>query len=297
MARTPALPGRTQRRAPPIALCAHDERRPFQFIHHGFAIRHLAELGPMLAQRILKFSQTELHLQDRRSEGFAETVGLLRGPPVRKVREGAGCVCDNHVLHPILEAVCPGKDALHTGRVWRDHADGGKSDASCSDVLIHRVEPVRGNLPGPGSHVCEDDRSAAVEMIDEGIKTCRGVHVDFGHGDVEEMLQQAASLILSIEIEQRNGDLVGPEPLGQGDYNASFADPALAAHGENNALRMFRQRSPPLVRVSGSFSRKTKRAGFAFRISGFALRAAMRSTAGESFAADSRGGSSNCARL
>jgi len=125
------------------------------------------------------------------------------------------------------------------------------------------------------------------------------MNVDFRHGAVEEVLQGAARLVLRVEVEQCDGDFIGREPLGQSDNNAGFADSTFAAHGENNSLRECRHCSPPsFVRVKGSFSRNTKRAGFAFDAVGLALRAATRSRTGDtSVAASSIGGSSNCERL
>ena len=96
-------------------------------------------------------------------------------------------------------------------------------------------------------------------------------------------MQGATRLVLCVEVEQCDRNLIRRKPLGQGDHDAGFADSAFAAHGENNTLRNGRHCSPPLVvRVRGSFSRNTKRAGFAFRTAGFALRAATRSSTGES---------------
>ncbi len=82
---------------------------------------------------------------------------------------------------------------------------------------------------------------------------------------VEEVLQRPSRLILRIEIEQCDWDLIGFKPLGQGDDNAGFAHSAFATHGEDDSLCKCRHCSPPsLVRVRGSFSRKTKRPGFDF---------------------------------
>jgi hypothetical protein len=50
--------------------------------------------------------------------------------------------------------------------------------------------------------------------------------------------------------------------FGQGDHDASFADATFSAHCEDDALGRFRHCSPPVASVNGSFSRKTKRAGF-----------------------------------
>ena len=122
--------------------------------------------------------------------------------------------------------------------------------------------------------------------------------VDFGDPPIEKMLQGATRLVLCVEIEQRDRNLIRLKPFGQGDHHACFADSAFTAHRENYTLRIGRHCSPPLVvRVSGSFSRKTKRARFASRTAGFALRAATRSSAGDSAAARPIGGNSNCVRL
>jgi hypothetical protein len=67
---------------PPIALRAHDQRRPFQFIDHGFAVCHLAELNPVLAKWVLEFGHAELHPQGRWRESFTESRGLFGRPPV-----------------------------------------------------------------------------------------------------------------------------------------------------------------------------------------------------------------------
>ena len=187
-----------------------------QLIHLGLAVCNLSELDSMLPDWIFKFSEPKLHLQDFRREGFAETIRLFGGPPVGEIRQGAGCVLDDDIFHPILKAACPGKDAFDAGRVRRDHADRRKADAGRGDILVHRLEPIGGNLPGTSSHVGKDDRCTAVEMIDKGIETRRSVNVDLGHGAVEKVLQRTTRLVLRIEIEQSDRNLIGGKPLGQG---------------------------------------------------------------------------------
>jgi len=79
-------------------------------------------------------------------------------------------------------------------------------------------------------------RSTAVEMIDEGIQTRRGMNIDFGYGPVEKVLQRSTRFILGIEIEKSDGNLVGLKPISQGDHDAGFADATFAAHGKDDAL-------------------------------------------------------------
>ena len=130
-------------------------------------------------------------------------------------------------------------------------------------------------------------------MIDKRIESGGGVNVDFGDPPIEKMLQGATRLILRVEIEQRNRNLISLKPFGQGNHHACFTDSAFTAHREDHTLRISRHCSPPLVvRVSGSFSRKTKRARFDSRTADFALSAATRSSAGDS-APRPTGGSSN----
>jgi hypothetical protein len=45
-----------------VALRAHDQGRPFQFIDHGFAVSHLAQLDPMLSKWVFEFGHAELQL-------------------------------------------------------------------------------------------------------------------------------------------------------------------------------------------------------------------------------------------
>jgi hypothetical protein len=221
---------------PSITLGAHDKGCPFQFFDRGFAISHLAELNPVLAKRLFKFGQAELHLENRWRERFAKTVCLFGGSPISEVRQRIGCVLDNDILYPILKAVCLGKNALDAGGVWGHHPDRREPDADCGDIFIHRVEPIGGDLPGSGSHISEDDLSAAVKMIHEGIETRWRVDIDLGHTSIEEVFQGTTSLVLCIEIEQRDGNLVGLKPFGQSDNDAGFAYPAFAAHGEDNTF-------------------------------------------------------------
>ena len=49
--------------------------------------------------------------------------------------------------------------------------------------------------------------------IREAIETSRRVNVHFGDRPIEEVLQRSASFVLGIEIEQREGNLVGFEPF------------------------------------------------------------------------------------
>jgi len=171
--------------------------------------------------------------------------------------------------------------------------------AGLGDIIVHRLEPVGCDLPSTCAHVGKNDGSPAVEMIDECIEPRRSVNVDFRDGAVEEMLQGAARLVFRVEIEQCDGNLICRKPFGQSNNDPGLANSAFAAHGENNSLCKCRHCSPPsLVRVKGSFSRNTKRAGFAFRTVGFALKAATRSrTVDTSVEASSIGGNSNCERL
>jgi len=112
----------------------------------------------MLPERVFEFGQAELHLQDRGREGFAEAIGLFRGTPVRELRQGASCIFDYGVLHPILKSICPDKDALHAGGVWCDDADGGKPDAVAvtssyidsnqSEVTCPAPDPISARMIG-----------------------------------------------------------------------------------------------------------------------------------------------------
>ena len=53
---------------------------------------------------------------------------------------------------------------------------------------------------------------------------------------LKKCFRRATSLILCIEIEQSDRNLIRGKPLGQGDHDASFANAAFAAHGEDNTL-------------------------------------------------------------
>ncbi len=112
----------------------------------------------MLPERTFEFGQAELHLQNRRSEGFTEFAGLLRRAPIREIRQCARGVFDDNLLYAILKSVCPDQEAFDTGRVWRDHAHRRESHVGGRDILMHRIVPVGGNLAG--------------EMIGYGTKSC-----------------------------------------------------------------------------------------------------------------------------
>jgi len=181
----------------------------------------------MLADWVFKFGQPELHLQDLRREGFAEAICLLRRLPVGEVRQRAGCVLDNDVLDPFLKTVCPCENALDAGRVRRDHANRCEADSGCRDIVVHRLEPVGRNLPGSGSHIGKNDGCAAIEMIDEGIKSGGRVDVDFGDPPIEKMLQGATRLVLCVEIEQCDRNLIRLKPLGRATMTPVFPTPPL----------------------------------------------------------------------
>ena len=63
---------------PSIALRAHHERCSFEFIDHGFAVRHLTELNTMLPEWVFEFGQAKFHLQDGWPESLTELIGLFR---------------------------------------------------------------------------------------------------------------------------------------------------------------------------------------------------------------------------
>jgi hypothetical protein len=84
-------------------------------------------------------------------------------------------------------------------------------------------------------------------MINECLQTGRGVNVHLGYRPVEEVFERAPSLVFRIEVEQREWNLIGFEPLSQGDHKASLANSAFATHGENDSfvLRFGVHRDPP----------------------------------------------------
>ena len=59
----------------------------------------------------------------------------------------------------------------------RDHSYRRKADTCCGHVLIHRLEPIGGNLPGSCPHIGQDDLRAAVKMIDKGVEAGWGMDV------------------------------------------------------------------------------------------------------------------------
>jgi hypothetical protein len=73
-------------------------------------------------------------------------------------------------------------------------------------------------------------------MIDEGIEARWRVNVHLRDGPIEEVLQRSTSFVLRIEVEQCERNLVSLEPLRQRDHQSSLADPAFAAHCENDAF-------------------------------------------------------------
>jgi hypothetical protein len=50
------------------------------------------------------------------------------------------------------------------------------------------------------------------------------------------VLERAACLVFRIEVEQREWNFISFEPLSQGNHEASLADSALTAHGEDDAF-------------------------------------------------------------
>ena len=268
-----------------------------QFVNIGLSVCHLPQLNSVLPDWVFKFRKTELHLQDLWREGFAETTRLFRRPPVGEIRQGAGRVLDNDVLDPFLKTACPGKDAFDAGRVRRDHADRCEADTGCSDILVHRLEPVGRNLPGTRSHVGKNDGRTAVEMIDEGVEAGRSVNVDLGDRPLKKCFREPRALFSVSRSSSVTGISFAANHSARATMTPVLPTPPLPPMVKTTRFNS-RHCSPPLlVRVRGSFSRKTKRAGFAFRTAGFALRAATRSSAGESAAQASIGGNSNCVRL
>jgi hypothetical protein len=83
----------------------------------------------MLAERVFKLCEPELHLQYLWREGFAKTARLFGGPPVCEVCRGAGGILDNDLFDPILQATRPGEQAFDAGRIRRDHG--------FSDIVVH----------------------------------------------------------------------------------------------------------------------------------------------------------------
>jgi len=137
----------------------------------------------MLAERVFELCEPELHLQYLRRESFTETDRLFSGPPVCEVCRGAGSVLDDDILNPLLQAARPGEQAFDACRIGCDHADRREAHAGLGHVIVHRLEPVGCDLAGTRAHVGKNDRRPAVEMIDKGIKACRGMNVDLGYVD------------------------------------------------------------------------------------------------------------------
>jgi hypothetical protein len=225
-----------------IALRAHDQRGSLQLIDLDFAIGNLPKLHAVLPERVFEFGQTELHVEELGSKSFAKAIGLLRRFPVSKVRQSTRRVFDDDVVHAILKTVGPRKNALDTSRVQSNYANRRELGTGGSEVLVHRIEPVGRNLASASSHIGKDDRGTAVEMVDEGIEPGGRVNVDLSDRTIEEVLQGATGFVFGIEIEQRDGNLVGPKPLGESDHDAGFTDAAFATDGDfhtGNVLKGF----------------------------------------------------------
>ena len=119
-------------------------------------------------------------------------------PEVSVLRDG---VLDDQVSGSIAQSRCPRKNALHAGRIGRDHAYRSERDAGFRDVRIHLVEPFVSHVPGARAHVRQNDRRTIGQLVHKGVESGWRVDIHLRHLTTKEVRQRPACLVFRVQIQ------------------------------------------------------------------------------------------------